>query len=121
MTDDKPTRQDATHATPCQALFEALARWDPERLAWWMADGRLSDTHLTFAAEAMGAATSEVALPALERLIWHGRAVVREGVCYGLGAFSDEDSEWKERARRALRSMAGGTLAAREGLEDFDD
>jgi len=65
--------------------FKVLAVREPDRLRALVAEGRLADHDLTYAAEALGLITdTNLVAAVLVRLARHSSPVVREGVIYGL-------------------------------------
>ena len=66
----------------CEADCERLAVSDPAALV--AAFPAMRPTLLTFAAEYLGRAPADVAVPALLPLLDHPKAYVREGALYGL-------------------------------------
>jgi hypothetical protein len=94
---DAARRQDA-----CEELFEFLARSNPGELVRLLGSGELEPTLLTFAAEHAGKIElSDLAVPALERLLDHPKSYVREGAVYGLGQHTTHPA-----ARSALARVA---------------
>ena len=70
--------------------FKTLAKEDPARLLALVAEDRLAEHDLTFAAEALGLIeNSSLATELLERLTRHSSALVREGAVYGLAMHPD--------------------------------
>lgn len=81
----EPFSDEASHEKYSEDLFEKLADHSPAQLIRLVQEGRLKDTDLTFAAEAIGRIRDHsLAVPALRHLLAHPAAVVREGALYGL-------------------------------------
>ena len=104
-----------TDVTQC---FQFLARRLPSEFVAWINSEVLKPSTLTFAAEALCFATSEIAVPCLLNLLQHKSSSVREGAVYGLEGHLDYP-----RVREVLNEVAqtdsnpGVQMAATEALE----
>ena len=104
----------------CEDDCERLSQTDPDALI--AAFATMDPTLLTFAAEYLRNAPSEIAVPALLPLLGHAKAYVREGAVYGLAShFSDVSAV--DAVRRVAREdpSPGVHDAAFEALELYEN
>jgi hypothetical protein len=103
----------------CEALFDFMSLEYPKCLSRIIRDGNLDFTDLTFAAESMGnSSDSQLVRRTLTILLFHPKAVVREGAIYGLQNHLDEKTreslaealqvESNEYVRRCLHEALAG-------------
>jgi hypothetical protein len=97
-------------SAPSEAMFEALATEDPEKLVSMIRSGELTPGLLTYAVEIAGRVlATDMILPALLELANHPKPVVREGVIYGLSHHRTEE------ATAALVALQNDASAAVRG------
>jgi hypothetical protein len=101
---------------PCEALFERLVKEDPTKLVEMLPT--LEPGFLTFAAEYLGSAPSNIALLPLLNLLLHPSPVVREGAIYGIYHHIGDDRVIKELNRLKNTDPSPGVrIAAGEALD----
>lgn len=102
-----------------EADCERLATTDPAALA--AAFPSMDPTLLTFAAEYLGRAPADVAVPALLPLLGHEKPYVREGAIYGLEPHATGDPGIVEafRVLAALDPSPGVRTVAAGALEEL--
>lgn len=104
----------------CKADCERLSATDPAALV--AAFPEMKPTLLTFAAEYLGRAPADVAVPALLPLLDHEKPYVREGAIYGLQPHAACDPRIVEafRVLAALDPSPGVRTVAAGALEELD-
>jgi hypothetical protein len=104
---------------PCEGAFEYIVEHQPSELAQLIRLGALAPGDLSFAAEILGRASdSRLVRKAIEPLLQHPEAVVREGAIYGITRHLDASMRAElERMSRSDPSAAVRT-AAKDALDE---
>jgi len=90
------TKELSTWKEPCEAVFEFLSEKHPDSLAKIIEEENLQSSHLTFAAEHLGAhPNSGKVKKILFPLLLHPDSIVREGAIFGLSSHLDSVVKFK--------------------------